>query len=77
MNDETIEDIWKAFTETNRSFDGRISQQQMQKVFMNKLNTSKKQNKLCIMNEHIIEALFERFKTGRGEQGNAEKKIDI
>ena len=30
----------------------------MIKVFMNKLACSKKENKLCIMNEHIIEVYF-------------------
>jgi hypothetical protein len=58
VNEETIEDIWRSFTENNRSFDGKVNKSTMIKVFMNKLACSKKENKLCIMNEHIIEVYF-------------------
>jgi hypothetical protein len=77
VNEETIEDIWRAFTESNRSFDGRISKSQMHKVFINKLGYTKKKNRLCILNESIINALFERFKSDRGDQNESDKKIDI
>lgn len=77
VNEETIEDIWRAFTESNRSMDGKINKAQMQKVFLNKLALTKKRNRLCILNEHIVSALFERFKSDRGDQFDSDKKIDI
>jgi len=40
VNEDTIDDIWKAFTETSRSFDGKINKTNMLRVFATKLASS-------------------------------------
>ena len=64
MNEKKIIGIWKAFRESGNPHEGKLTRTMFKKVCLYQLGESD----ISFKNDHLVEAIFERFKIDRNVQ---------